>query len=707
MLRRLLWTCLLPLAACEGTAQLQTDPGPVDGLIQVSGTPRVTSFSCASRSVEATVPLACSATAVAPRGGGLRCRLESSSGERVELGDCTTESATSVRLMTPGQATLTLVVVDAEGQQVERVVAVEVLLPPNQQPRITTFSASRATGVTPFTTTLTIDAVDPDSSQVTCELSPGGVVPCAMTSRPFEVTQRGPTTVTLTVRDGRGGVATQTLTLTGVEPVGDVRVERVAFAQSVVGENLKLVEGKPALVVASVVSDTAGLGCVVQLVGRRQGAELGRVRMTGPAAPPTAAVEVNRQYTAPLPAEWVAPGLEVAVVADAMEQLPESNEQNNERRVSPMVGRRNVLHLTSVPVVVGGVTSNVVDVRDTMVAQWPFADSQSRTRAPYTTNVVPSGGDTQAWGALLSQIAQVRAADGSARHYYGFVRVGSFGVAGIGYIGQPTAIGRDDAVGVASHELGHNFGRPHAPCGGAAGSDPSYPYAGARIGSWGWNGQSFLNPAQYVDLMSYCNPTWISDYTYRAAQTALERDGDYAPTPPQAMVLEPSLIVSGVVRDGVVHLEPLHAALAARSPATDSAWVVRLTSTSGRVVVASLRAAALSESDETHLLGVVEDPGPLALAEVLHAGAVVERQVAQPVSLEGVRVSRLGPHSVRVQWSGAPFLSVAHFGRERTTLTLRAAGGDIVLAHDGLEGGHLELSASSGVTTLRTLISMP
>ena len=32
-----------------------------------------------------------------------------------------------------------------------------------------------------------------------------------------------------------------------------------------------------------------------------------------------------------------------------------------------------------------------------------------------------------------------------------------------------------------SHELGHNFSRPHAPCGGVANPDPNYPYAGGVL----------------------------------------------------------------------------------------------------------------------------------------------------------------------------------------------------------------------------------
>ncbi|MDP1919789.1 MAG: M66 family metalloprotease [Myxococcales bacterium] len=708
MIRRLSWLCLL-LSACDGTATFQAEAGPVDGIIGVSGAPKVTGFRCAQPSVEATVPLSCTAQTSHPKGSGLSCRLESSSGERVELGDCSGALATSVRLMTPGQATLKLVVSDAEGQQVERTVSIEVLLPPNQPPRITRFTASRMTGVTPFSTTLQVDAADPDSSDVRCELTPGGPVPCSMGQQQLSVTQRGATTVTLTVRDGRGAAVTETLSVMGVEPVGDVRVEAISLGQSVVAPDLKLIEGKPALVVASVLSDAPALTSVVEVVARRAGVELGRQRMTGPATHPTTATDVSRQYRATLPADWVVPGVELAVVADVMEQLPESNEQNNELRVTPTLSRRHVLHLTSVPVVVSGVTSNVVDLKATMVAQWPFADLLNTTRAPYTTSQVPTGSNTQAWAALLSEVAQLRGVDGSSRHYYGFVRVGSSGVAGIGYIGQPTGIGRDDSGGVASHELGHNFGRPHAPCGGAAGADPSYPYAGGRIGSWGWNGQSFMNPSQFVDLMSYCNPTWISDYTYRSALGAIERDRDYAPTPPQAMVLEPSVVVAVVVRDGVPTLQPLHAVLGARSPAVDSGWSVRLTATSGRTVLASLSSATLSESDEVHLLGVVEDVGALESVELVHHGVVVLRQTATPVALEKVQIARVDARSVRVTWNhhAAPFLTVAHFGSERTTLTLRATGGAVVLAHDGLEGGQLELSASSGVATVRQLVTMP
>jgi hypothetical protein len=69
-----------------------------------------------------------------------------------------------------------------------------------------------------------------------------------------------------------------------------------------------------------------------------------------------------------------------------------------------------------------------------------------------------------------------------------------------------------------AHELGHNLGRNHAPCGGALGADREYPYQDGIIGKMGFSVlESKLKVADdEFDLMGYCDPKWISDYTYAA-----------------------------------------------------------------------------------------------------------------------------------------------------------------------------------------------
>jgi hypothetical protein len=67
-----------------------------------------------------------------------------------------------------------------------------------------------------------------------------------------------------------------------------------------------------------------------------------------------------------------------------------------------------------------------------------------------------------------------------------------------------------------AHEMGHNFGRLHSPCGNPSGVDPFYPYSGASIGVYGYDVFAGVPKVPAMrDLMSYCDPPWISDYTYK------------------------------------------------------------------------------------------------------------------------------------------------------------------------------------------------
>ncbi len=75
-----------------------------------------------------------------------------------------------------------------------------------------------------------------------------------------------------------------------------------------------------------------------------------------------------------------------------------------------------------------------------------------------------------------------------------------------------------------AHELLHKHGAPqHAPCGGPANVDPSYPdypsfsaLPAASIGEVGFDCSALAakDPLTTLDLMSYCGPKWISPYNY-------------------------------------------------------------------------------------------------------------------------------------------------------------------------------------------------
>jgi hypothetical protein len=111
---------------------------------------------------------------------------------------------------------------------------------------------------------------------------------------------------------------------------------------------------------------------------------------------------------------------------------------------------------------------------------------------------------------------------------------------------------------VAAHELGHNWGRNHAPCGGPTGLDPTYPFSDGRIGVHGLDvaSQTLMPPATN-DIMGYCDPKWIGVYTYEAVMS-------YLISPPPAVVTsaefsqaeQSCLLVWGRIHNGEMVLEP-------------------------------------------------------------------------------------------------------------------------------------------------------
>jgi hypothetical protein len=147
---------------------------------------------------------------------------------------------------------------------------------------------------------------------------------------------------------------------------------------------------------------------------------------------------------------------------------------------------------------------------------FPFAEFDVDVREPYTTMVdLRSEGG---WYELIEEIAFLRLDDGSSRYYYGgFQLPPGNRFLGLGYVGYPVAIGVDDRDGTVAHEIGHTLGLPHAPCGDPAGVDLGYPYENGSVGRFGYDRtrNALLDPDDTYDLMSYCDPIWISDYNYR------------------------------------------------------------------------------------------------------------------------------------------------------------------------------------------------
>lgn len=242
-----------------------------------------------------------------------------------------------------------------------------------------------------------------------------------------------------------------------------------------------------------------------------------------------------------VPASLMQPNLTVLAEVDPAGALAETNESDNnfpasgtpgpvDVRTLPTFNLRFVPVLQSVNGLQGVVTAGstgsfLADARTLL----PVGGYDAEVRAVYTTSApaLVSDNANGAWGTILSEVLALKSADASARYYYGVVKTAySSGIAGMGYVGggARTALGWDrlpSGSGVMAHEVGHNMGRTHAPCGGAGGPDPDYPYSGGSIGIWGLDvtALQLKSPATYFDLMGYCSPDWVSDHNWQAMVT--------------------------------------------------------------------------------------------------------------------------------------------------------------------------------------------
>lgn len=195
---------------------------------------------------------------------------------------------------------------------------------------------------------------------------------------------------------------------------------------------------------------------------------------------------------------------------------------------------------------------------------FPLAELDGDLRAAYTTDA--NLATREGWFTLIEDLVTLRLDDGSDRYYYGGFRLSPaspFG--GLGYVGYPVSIGTDASAGTLAHELGHNLSLPHAPCSPPGikilGVDPSFPYIGAKTGQWGWDRtrQELYDPVTTFDLMSYCDPAWISDYNYR--RVLMYRDTsrfDAVSRTADAVMRqrEDVLIVHAGVLDGALRVSP-------------------------------------------------------------------------------------------------------------------------------------------------------
>ena len=157
--------------------------------------------------------------------------------------------------------------------------------------------------------------------------------------------------------------------------------------------------------------------------------------------------------------------------------------------------------------------------------------------------------------ALMRETEAIRVMEGATGYYMGLLTHVPIGLRGSAiWAGRSSWAITDPRI--MAHELGHNLRLAHAPCGDAKDADPAFPQADASIGVWGYDfrgGGRLVDPSTR-DIMSYCDPFWLSDYYFtNALRHRLEVEASVArPAGPV-----PSLFLwGGAEVDGQPFLEP-------------------------------------------------------------------------------------------------------------------------------------------------------
>ena len=357
-----------------------------------------------------------------------------------------------------------------------------------------------------------------------------------------------------------------------------------------------LVAGKPALLRVFVTAErTTGAGMPpVRATFYRDGAVVYELDI--PAKPDPIPTEVDesslsKSVNAEIPGWVVQPGLEVVIEPDpdgtldpalgVATRIPATGRMAVDVRTMP------VFELTLVPFIweqdpdrsIVGITAAMAadpeghELFERLHVLLPVTELDV-TAHPTVTSPTNNG------IAIMELTDMIRVAEGGRGHYLGVMAgpTSPGGLLGIAFdIGSWSSFSVLDAETIA-HELGHNRNLYHAPACGAGGPDRYYPYSDGNIGAWGWDASTGeLVPPDRWDFMSYCEPTWVSDYQYtNSIRYRIETESNsilIATADARASSSRTLLVSGGLDGAGAPHLRPAFFIDAPPAlPAADGPW---------------------------------------------------------------------------------------------------------------------------------------
>ncbi|WP_420644188.1 hypothetical protein [Candidatus Leptofilum sp.] len=512
----------------------------------------------------------------------------------------------------------------------------------------------------------------------------------------------------------------------------DLYITKLEISQSVQDANnsVPLVANRPTVVrvYTETKSGDDGPNTTVTLMAVRGGTPLTPVTSNSKVASGSSSrANLGSTYNVTLPNDWLSGTVQITAVIDGQSGggYSETITFNNVPTLNVMVVPINYTQTGAS----GGngfyAAPGSEQISDWIMRAYPLSDMNVTFRSAYsfTGNLRDSGSE---WSRLLEEVTDLKGTDNAPHStvYYAYINFGtscsntwfncSGGIAGIGWIGipgssfdprisvgihnLPSGFGDDASGKLAGHEIGHNFGRYHAPCnvtGTNWSTDPKH--AGASIGEYGLDGiggtLALYSPGGYVDMMSYCDPVWVSDFTYEALYTDQVNNGAFIWTPQNE-----SLLISGsVAEDGSVSLNPVYFVPATAVSPQNGLYQVELLDAVGNVIAThpvDLMVAEEEGVSANAMRGVVPAPDvPVAELRVIEVatGTAVANRTLSTSSLAVNATLAQRSDTATVSWGVADVPANVRYtvdnGLTWTTVGLNVLGGTLEVDLTNLPGG--------------------
>ena len=294
----------------------------------------------------------------------------------------------------------------------------------------------------------------------------------------------------------------------------------------------------------------------------------GSQRLLSDLRDPRFASSLSATANVTIPGHVIKPGLEMVVEIDPDKTL---DPALGVPRRFPVIGRADLdvrdvgaLHLVFVPLVYtrGDDDRRAVEIVNELSPNHSLLRDIKRLLPVgrlFTYRTAPMKVITRRANLLLTAVTIAKVFSGKWGHYWMGLMwdMNKGGVATTFGAGTSVAQPVSD---IMAHELGHNFGLQHAPCGNPDHVDPHYPRTDGRIGDWGYipttRGGLMVPPDRY-DLMAYCSPRWISAFSFTKALRAREIRSSKLVTSEASVHATKTLLVSGgIYADGTPYLNP-------------------------------------------------------------------------------------------------------------------------------------------------------